>query len=721
LDLNNPLNPRLNLLHEQTDGPCLRWANIFSGGRMHARFARGLAWFLTGVYFVLSGIGLYLMIRTNTTIGAFPIPLFIIMIIVVGIWPVIGALIITHNPRNPVGWLLFAAFPVVAIDMFTIGWAAYAGSLAPGLPKLPGLVTIWLNWGGLPFVILTFTLMNLYFPDGNIPSSRWRYVAWLCVIGLLIYLLLQFFEPGPLAILPELSNPYGAAESLWAKLKPIHIGSMILLILCSLGSIIALFQRMRWANGDERQQIRWLVFPATMYWISIPFGLILEYDPSGISLTISVGLALISVPMIVIAVAVAIFKYRLYDLQLIINRTLVYGALTAIVMGVYALIVGGMSLLFQASGNLVISLLATGLVVVLVNPLHQRLQRAVNRLLYGERDQPITVLHRLGERLESSGMPEDVLAGIVETVGQTLKLPYAEITLLREEGYVRAAWYGKEASAMVAFPIQFQSQTIGSLNIAPRTPGERIEDPDAGLLRMIARQAGPVAYTFRLTRDLRLSRARLVTTREDERHRLRRDLHDGLGPVLASQGLKIAAVSHLLDFDPQAARELLEELAVQNEATVAEIRRLVYALRPPELDELGLVRAVRDYADGLDTRLSNDNGPDIHVHSADDKLPPLPAAIEVAAYRIATEALTNVTRHAHARHCTVTFKLVTEGQTKHLRLEIVDDGNGLPDARKAGVGMNSMRERAEEVWGEFTVVSKPQEGTQVIASLPLTE
>jgi len=174
---------------------------------MHARFARGLAWFLTGVYFVLSGIGLYLMIRTNTTIGAFPIPLFIIMIIVVGIWPVIGALIITHNPRNPVGWLLFAAFPVVAIDMFTIGWAAYAGSLAPGPPKLPGLVTIWLNWGGLPFVILTFTLMNLYFPDGNIPSSRWRNVAWLCVIGLLIYLLLQFFEPGPLAILPELSNP----------------------------------------------------------------------------------------------------------------------------------------------------------------------------------------------------------------------------------------------------------------------------------------------------------------------------------------------------------------------------------------------------------------------------------------------------------------------------------------------------------------------------------
>jgi two-component system NarL family sensor kinase len=688
---------------------------------MHVRIVRGIAWFLTGVYFVLSGIGLYLMVRTNTRIGAFPVLLFIILVMVVGIWPVIGALIITHNPRNPVGWLLFAAFPMVAIDMFSIGFAAYAGSQVPGPPALPGPIIVWLNWGGLPFVILAFTLMNLYFPDGNIASPGWRVVAWGCVAGLIAYLLLQLVEPGPLAILPQLSNPYGVTDTVWVKLKPFHNGSMAILILCSLGSIAALFQRMRRAGGEERQQIKGLVFPAAIYWISIPFGLLLEYDPSGVSLTISVGIALISVPMIVIAVAVAIFKYRLYDLQIIINRTLVYGALTAIVMGMTALIVGGMSVLFQSSGSLILALLATGLVAVLVNPLQQRLQRAVNRLLYGERDQPITVLRRLGERLESSGMPENVLTGIVETVGQALKLPYAEITLLRDEEFVRVAWYGKEASNTISFPIQFQGQTIGYLSVASRSPGEPINEPDAGLLRLIARQAGPLAYTVRLTRDLRLSRARLVTAREDERQRLRRDLHDGLGPVLASQGLKIAAVSHLLESDPHTARKLLEELALQNEATVAEIRHLVYALRPPELDELGLVRAVRDYADGLDTHLFNGAGLEIQVYPANGKLPGLPAAVEVAAYRIATEALTNVTRHAHACHCTVTFDLVADSQTRHLRLEIRDDGSGLPDDRKAGVGMNSMRERAEEVWGEFRVISDPLRGTRVIASLPLTE
>jgi signal transduction histidine kinase len=224
-----------------------------------------------------------------------------------------------------------------------------------------------------------------------------------------------------------------------------------------------------------------------------------------------------------------------------------------------------------------------------------------------------------------------------------------------------------------------------------------------------------------LTRDLRRSRARLITAREEERRRLRRDLHDGLGPVLASQGLKIAAVHHLLDSDPETARKLLNEMAVQNETTVAEIRRLVYALRPPELDELGLAGAVREYTAGLNVSKENGTRFQVNIQPPGEDLRGLPAAVEVAAYRIATEALTNVTRHAHARYCTISFK--TGGGTKgrELMLEIADDGVGFEDNGKVGIGLNSMHERAEEVGGEVQIESVVDHGTRVSVAFPLAE
>jgi signal transduction histidine kinase len=272
---------------------------------------------------------------------------------------------------------------------------------------------------------------------------------------------------------------------------------------------------------------------------------------------------------------------------------------------------------------------------------------------------------------------------------------------------------------MIRFPIHYQGQTIGYLNVTSRGPGESFGEADEGLLQQIAWQAGPVAQAVQLTRDLRQSRARLVTAREEERRRLRRDLHDGLGPVLASQGLKIAAVSHLLDADPERARKFLDELASQNEATVGEIRRLVYALRPPELDELGLAGALRDYAAGLNGSSAAARHLQVIIQLPGEKLPELPAAIEVAAYRIATEALTNVTRHSMAHHCTVAFTLEENGSGKILQLRIVDDGIGLSKRLKAGVGLNSMRERAEEVGGTFTIESAPQTGTRVVVRFPL--
>lgn len=690
---------------------------------MNARLARWIAWSLVGIYFVLMGSGLVSMVLTHTTIADIPFPsiFFIIVYIMIGIWPVIGALVVTHHPRHPVGWLLFATFPLAAIDVFSFGYASYVTSLAPVSLPIPGVLLLWLNWSAQSFVTVSFTLMNLVFPSGKLPSPRWRAVAWGSVAALLAYLTLQTLEPGPLALFPSLTNPYAVGGPVWAALMPIYFAVITLLTVCNLASVVSLFLRLRQAQGDERQQVKWLVLPAFIFWISLPFGFLSQYEPISLFLVLGMIPVLLSVPGIVIAVAFSIFKYRLYDIDLIINRTLVYGALTVCVVGIYALIVGGLGMLFESSGNLAIELVATGLVAVLFNPLRQRLQRAVNRLLYGERDEPFSVLRRLGERLESSGTPEDLLPTIVETIGQALRLPYAEITLRYGEKFECAARYGEHVGEMIPFPIQYQSQTIGYLNVAPRGSSETFGKSDEGLLRQIAWQAGPIAYAAQLTQDLRQSRSRLVTTREEERRRLRRDLHDGLGPVLASQGLKIAAVRHLLDTDPQTARKLLDDLASQNEATVSEIRRLVYALRPPELDELGLAGAVRDYAAGLDVSQANGTGFEVNVQPSDGALPLLPAAVEVAAYRIATEALTNVTRHAQARHCTVSFRVESGGKENIMFLEITDDGVGLSKNGKAGIGLNSMRERVEEVRGKFTVESAPHQGTRIVASFPLVE
>ncbi len=536
-----------------------------------------------------------------------------------------------------------------------------------------------------------------------------------------------------LALAALVTAPVGTITDLiWFRSQP---GALAVLVISGLltvvvvsGVLYAQFYRYRHiASRQQRQQIKWVVYGlGIMLFLLVATALPYFWSftlpastPYPIWLAITEAIYFLSFAVFPVSLTFAVMRYRLYDIDILINRTLVYGALTGCVVALYALGVGAFGVLFETGGNLIMTLLATGLVAVLFQPLRERLQRAVNRLMYGERDEPFTILRRLGQRLESSAMPEDILSAIVETVAQALKLPYAEISLLHGEEFECAARYGEKAEERIPFPIQYQGQTVGYLNVASRGPGETFGEADEGLLRQIARQAGPVAYTVQLTRDLSQSRARLVTAREEERRRLRRDLHDGLGPVLASQGLKIAAVSHLLNADPERARRLLEELASQNEATVAEIRRLVYGLRPPELDELGLAGAVRDYASGLNGNPTGEQHLQVTVQQPGGKLPELPAAIEVAAYRIAAEALTNVTRHAMAHQCTVSFRLEENGSGKILQLNIIDDGIGLSEHRKAGVGLNSMRERAEEVGGTFTIESAPLTGTRVVARFPL--
>src|SRR5215218_538490 len=268
-------------------------------------------------------------------------------------------------------------------------------------------------------------------------------------------------------------------------------------------------------------------------------------------------LALLVVPVFTY---IAILRYHLYDIDVVINRTLVYGALTSCVVGIYVLAVVALGALFQAQGNIAVSLSATGLVAVLFQPIRSRLQRGVNRLMYGERDDPYAVVSHLGKRLEATLAPEAVLPTLVETIAQALKLPYAAILLKDGERFRTAAAYGSLRGDPETLLLIYQREEIGRLVLSPRAPGEGFSDADRGLLEDLARQAEVAVHAVRLTTDLQHSRERLVATREEERRRLRRDLHDGLGAQLAGLSVQAGSLRRLIPTDPDAADELVVEL-----------------------------------------------------------------------------------------------------------------------------------------------------------------
>jgi signal transduction histidine kinase len=486
------------------------------------------------------------------------------------------------------------------------------------------------------------------------------------------------------------------------------------------------------SSALERQQTKWIVFAMTLGFLADMANLLPPFvvpalrqpGPAHVLfLAFSEG-TLIVFLLVPLSFGFAVLRYRLWDIDVLINRTLVYGLLTACVVGLYILVVALLGTLLSMLGNLLISLLATGLVAVLFHPLRERLQRVVNRLVFGERDDPYRILLRLGSRLEATLSTDSVLPTIVETVAQALKLPYAAITWgqeAAESSPVVAASYGRagERLALVRVPLVYRQEQVGELWLAPRGPSEGLTPADQRLLHDLARQVGVAVHAVgltadlqRLTGDLQRSRERLVLTREEERRRLRRDLHDGLGPRLAGLTLKLETARNRLAHDP-LAETLLSDLIIHTQEAVADIRRLVYALRPPALDELGLIPALQEQV-----LQYSDQGPheiDIDLE-APEHLPPLPAAVEVAIFRIAQEALTNVVRHSHASRCVV--RLALHEQERLLELEIEDNGRGLAPKRSAGVGLASMRERAEELGGTCEVKQRPTGGTCVQVRLP---
>lgn len=634
----------------------------------------------------------------------------------------VGGVVSSKRHTNPIGWIFAIGGATFALMAVASEYAVYGLVTQPG--SLPGaLFLAWLQAVlVVPVVISLLAVMPLIFPDGHLVSPRWRPVLWLTVGWGLMEGIGIALRPGELEAIPGVANPLGTVRlrSAIELVQDISLAIWLVIIGAVCGSLVV---RLRRSDAEERQQVKWLAY-AVIGWVLM---VLLSYPAAAIHPTaeqateMGVAMAFAGIP---IAAGIAVLRYRLYDIDVIINRTLVYGVLTLGVAGLYVLVVGYLATVFHVRDHLAVSLLSTGLVALLFQPVRDRLQHGVNRLMYGDRDEPYRVLSQLGQRLEASLAPGETLPAIVQTVTDALHLPYAAISLGHEDGRPVAAAIGQPVSNPLRLPLVYQGEPVGELLLGLR-PGEASLAPaDWRLLEDLARQAGAAVHAVRLTADLQRSRELMVTAREEERRRLRQDLHDGLGPTLASVSLQLAALRNQVADNPEAAATLTG-VKEQIQDAVKDIRRLVYALRPPTLDELGLVGAIEEHA----VRLGQ-GGLSVSVE-VPEPLPMLPAAVEVAAYRITLEALTNVALHGHAASCIVRLSVVdasngasggqkqsTVAIDRSLCLEIVDDGWGIDPRARAGTGLVSMRERAVELGGIILIEPGVSGGTAVRAWLP---
>ena len=614
----------------------------------------------------------------------------------------VGAVIVRRRPGNRIGALLCAGSVPFAILNAGTAYAYHALIARPG--SLPGgtVAVALVNTAPLLGLGLLVAVMPQLFPTGAPISRRWRPFVWIGWAFVVTGVVSNAFAVESVQGLPGIANPAAIprASGLFDAMQTVAAACLLI----SVGAgISGLAVRWRRAHGDERQQLKW--FLAGILPVLVPIGL---HDTYPVVAGAFIALLLTLIP---VTIGVAVLRYRLYDLDIVVNRVLVYATLSAITAAIYLAIVVLAEIVAGWGHGLVVQIVATVAAAALFAPLRMRVQRAVDRLFYGDRGRPYDALSRLGRALEHATAPDEILAGAVESVAHALRVPYAAIEFVIADRTVAAAESGQARGELTRFSMIYQDETIGHLVVSQRAVGEDFSAADRRLLADLARQAGVAAHASRVTTALQQARLALVTAREEERRRLRRDLHDGLGPALAGVTLSLHAAQAITRTDADRAVTMLAGIETQVEDAVRDIRRLVYGLRPPALDEYGLSRALQQHA----AKIEGESRLSVTIRSPAAGLGHLPAAVEVAAYRIATEAMTNVSRHSAAHTCAVEL-----ASADTLTIIVTDDGAGMAADTPAGVGIIAMRERAAELGGRLTITSTPT-GTTVAASLPIPE
>jgi two-component system NarL family sensor kinase len=600
----------------------------------------------------------------------------------------LGALILAQESRHRLGLAFLVGGVGASCWLLATAWVDVPRS--SGRPLLQWAA--WLdNWMFVGLIVLV-TWPLLLFPDGALPSRRWRPLAALVFAATAAVALVGILDPGQLSNAHDYRNPLPIPDS-WTWVDAVGVFGFGIPVAVVAG-MVAVHRRARLRPGPGTDLAVW----ATRV-LALNFLLVLVLDSSG---PVYAATLTGSVTLFAVAATVSVLRYRAVEVDLLLRRAFVVagvaGASLVVFLAIFVVVelaVG--SSVGAAAGGVAVALLAV--------PLRTGVNRRVERLLYGHRD-PASAIAQVTSELNAADAPAAALPGLARALAEALG---ASAVVIEPAPSLRlpAGGHGNEPlEPVLERDLRHRGQLLGRLLVAARAPGEPYGAADLELVDLLVQQIAPALDALRLAAELQHSREEIVTAREEERRRIRRELHDGLGSALAGIALTLEAArnSGATEVD-----ELIEGAREQTQAAVADVRRIVRDLRPPALDDLGLVEALRAHVERL--------SPLRVEFVADAELPPLPAAVETALYRVACEALTNVVRHARARSC----RLALDAAAGQVVLRLEDDGDGFAASAQHGVGLRSMRERAAELGGRLTLTRAPYGGAIVEVRLPLSE
>jgi two-component system, NarL family, sensor kinase len=598
-----------------------------------------------------------------------------------------GALIAWSRPDNRLGWLFLvcglghlttaAAAPLIAIGR-DAGWPDTAVEM---------LSTLFIAAWQLGIVGL-FPLAVLLFPDGRLPGPRWRPVAWLIVAVMVVQIGIGVLSAEPATADPAtvsvLSTDLVLSDAAWAV---VNVANVLVLVLV----VAALVVRYRRGPEQVRRQVLWLILAVLVLGVLNSQRWLTGDGPI---------LLLLSFVLVPIAIAIAVVRHRLLDIRLVVSRAVLYLIVSIALVAVYAGLVAGLSLLVPDGADRGIAALAALAVAFAFAPVRSVVQRVVDRAFYGARSDPMTAVEGVARGLAPDADLDDVL----EQARRTLRLE--ALTLLRNGVAVAAAGSLLDGVRRAEVALAEGTPSAAVLEVGLRQGEDALHSADRRVLALIGTPLALALYSAELAGQVQASRTALVGAHAEERLRLHRELHDGLGPVLTGAAFRADAASNVLRRDPEAADRLIGEVRAGLRQAIDDVRRVVYGLRPLELEEQGLVGALRQRLGGEPTSVEL-------VLDAPEEIGGLPPAVEVAAFRIVSEAVTNVLRHSAATRCVVRLGCGPSS----LCLEVRDDGSG-DSAWVPGVGLRSLMVRAEELGGRAVAGPTPA-GGRVSAELPL--
>ncbi len=635
----------------------------------------------------------------------------------------VGAFVASRRLGNLVGWLLLLIGLGMSAFLLADEYAIRSLLVKPG--SLPaGVFIAWANrglWALVWFAVLPLTLA--LFPTGR-PISRLWWGAWAPAVAGVVMSLGAFFTPGPLSgairqsVDLHVANPIGIAffTSLHLLRTPLFLVPFVL----GGGAVVARWRR---AREEERQQLKWLAAAAALIPVFIVAALFITNTPSLPAAARELVAIVTFAPIwlgIPAAIGIAILKYRLYDIDVVINRALVYGTLAVFIAAVYVGIVVGVGALINAGGrpNLALSILATAVVAVAFQPVRTRVQVLANRLVYGYRATPYEALTEFSHRVAGAYANEDVLPRLARVLadgtGATVTSVWIEWA---GEPVAAATWPLAEAPLPIGLAdrvaeVRHQGETLGHLTVKKR-PGEPLTPVEEKLLNDLAAQAGQVLRNVRLTselqarleeisaqaKELRASRQRIVSVQDAERRRLERNIHDGAQQHLVALAVKLRLAATLVKRDPAKAQRLLKELDAQTAEARQTVRDLAQGIYPPALRERGLVEALQP-----------------HAQVRSEGIGRYDPELEAGVYFCCLEAVQNATKYANASQVVVKLRQ----QNGHLTFDVIDDGVGFdPKAVATGTGVQNMKDRVASLGGRLSLESQPGKGTSVSGRLPL--